>query len=33
MGRVVYAGRVGTGIDYAELRRLWPLLQPLVFWP
>jgi DNA ligase D-like protein (predicted ligase) len=28
-GRLVYAGRVGTGIDYAELRRLWRRLQPL----
>jgi len=29
-GRLVYAGRVGTGIDYAELERLWQRLQPLV---
>jgi DNA ligase D-like protein (predicted ligase) len=28
-GRLVYAGRVGTGIDHAELGRLWRLLQPL----
>jgi ATP dependent DNA ligase domain/ATP dependent DNA ligase C terminal region len=28
-GRHVYAGRVGTGIDYAELGRLWRRLQPL----
>jgi ATP-dependent DNA ligase len=28
-GRLVYAGRVGTGIDHAELERLWRLLQPL----
>jgi bifunctional non-homologous end joining protein LigD len=28
-GRLVYAGRVGTGIDYAELERLWQRLQPL----
>jgi ATP-dependent DNA ligase len=28
-GRLVYAGRVGTGIDYAELGRLWRRLQPL----
>ena len=28
-GRLVYAGRVGTGIDYAELERLWRRLQPL----
>jgi DNA ligase D-like protein (predicted ligase) len=28
-GRVVYAGRVGTGIDQAELGRLWRRLQPL----
>jgi bifunctional non-homologous end joining protein LigD len=28
-GRLVYAGRVGTGIDYAELGRLWQRLQPL----
>jgi bifunctional non-homologous end joining protein LigD len=28
-GRLVYAGRVGTGIDHAELGRLWRRLQPL----
>jgi ATP-dependent DNA ligase len=28
-GRLVYAGRVGTGIDIAELERLWRRLQPL----
>jgi len=28
-GRLVYAGRVGTGIDHAELRRLRLRLQPL----
>jgi bifunctional non-homologous end joining protein LigD len=28
-GRLVYAGRVGVGIDHAELGRLWRLLQPL----
>jgi DNA ligase D-like protein (predicted ligase) len=28
-GRLVYAGRVGSGIDYAELGRLWRRLQPL----
>ena len=28
-GRLVYAGRAGTGIDYAELERLWRCLQPL----
>jgi bifunctional non-homologous end joining protein LigD len=28
-GRLVYAGRVGTGINQAELRRLWRYLQPL----
>jgi DNA ligase D-like protein (predicted ligase) len=27
--RLVYAGRVGSGIDYAELGRLWRRLQPL----
>jgi ATP-dependent DNA ligase len=27
-GRLVYAGRVGTGIDHAELKRLWRRLQP-----
>ena len=28
-GRLVYAGRAGTGIDHAELERLWRCLQPL----
>jgi bifunctional non-homologous end joining protein LigD len=28
-GRLIYAGRAGTGIDYAELERLWLRLQPL----
>jgi DNA ligase D-like protein (predicted ligase) len=28
-GRLVYAGRVGAGIDHAELGRLWRHLQPL----
>ena len=28
-GRLVYAGRVGVGIDHAELGRLWHRLQPL----
>ena len=28
-GRLVYAGRVGTGINTAELERLWRRLQPL----
>jgi ATP-dependent DNA ligase len=28
-GRLVYAGRVGAGIDHAELGRLWLRLQPL----
>ena len=28
-GRLVYAGRAGTGIDRAELERLWRRLQPL----
>ena len=28
-GRLVYAGRAGTGIDYVELERLWRRLQPL----
>ncbi len=28
-GHLVYAGRVGTGIDHAELGRLWRRLQPL----
>jgi ATP-dependent DNA ligase len=28
-GRLVYAGRAGTGINTAELQRLWRRLQPL----
>jgi ATP-dependent DNA ligase len=28
-GRLVYAGRVGVGINNAELERLWRRLQPL----
>jgi ATP-dependent DNA ligase len=28
-GRLVYAGRVGSGISQAELERLWRRLQPL----
>jgi bifunctional non-homologous end joining protein LigD len=28
-GRLVYAGRVGTGIDHTELQRLWRRLQPM----
>src|SRR5438477_339131 len=28
-GRLVYAGRAGTGINTAELERLWHRLQPL----
>ena len=28
-GRLIYAGRVGAGIDHAELGRLWHRLQPL----
>jgi len=28
-GKLVYAGRVGTGINQAELARLWRRLQPL----
>jgi len=28
-GRLIYAGRAGTGIDAAELQRLWHRLQPL----
>ena len=28
-GRLVYAGRVGSGINTAELERLWRRLQPL----
>ena len=27
--RLIYAGRAGTGIDHAELERLWRSLQPL----
>jgi bifunctional non-homologous end joining protein LigD len=27
--RLIYAGRVGSGINTAELQRLWPRLQPL----
>jgi DNA ligase D-like protein (predicted ligase) len=27
--RLIYAGRAGTGIDHAELERLWRRLQPL----
>ena len=29
-GRLAYAGRTGTGIDHAELERLWRHLRPLV---
>ena len=29
-GKLVYAGRVGTGMPVAELERLWRRLQPLV---
>jgi len=29
-GKLVYAGRVGTGMPIAELERLWQRLQPLV---
>ena len=29
-GKLVYAGRVGTGMPIAELERLWERLQPLV---
>jgi hypothetical protein len=29
-GRLVYAGRAGTGIKQAELERLWRRLQPLI---
>jgi bifunctional non-homologous end joining protein LigD len=32
-GRLIYAGRVGTGIDTAELERLWRRLQPLAVSP
>ena len=28
-GRLVYAGRVGTGIGHVELQRLWRRMQPL----
>jgi len=28
-GRLIYAGRVGSGIDNAELERLWRRLKPL----
>jgi len=28
-GRLIYAGRAGTGIDHVELERLWRRLQPL----
>ena len=28
-GKLIYAGRVDTGIDTAELERLWRRLQPL----
>ena len=28
-GKPIYAGRVGTGIDTAELERLWRRLPPL----
>jgi bifunctional non-homologous end joining protein LigD len=28
-GKLIYAGRAGTGMDDAELRRLWRRLQPL----
>jgi ATP-dependent DNA ligase len=29
-GKLIYAGRVGTGMPLAELERLWQRLQPLV---
>ena len=29
-GKLIYAGRVGTGMPVAELERLWQRLQPLV---
>jgi bifunctional non-homologous end joining protein LigD len=32
-GRLIYAGRAGTGIDNAELERLWRRLQPLATGP
>ena len=28
-GRLIYAGRAGTGIGHSELERLWRRLQPL----
>jgi bifunctional non-homologous end joining protein LigD len=28
-GKLIYAGRAGTGMPVAELERLWQLLQPL----
>ena len=28
-GRLIYAGRAGTGIGHAELERLWRRMQPL----
>jgi len=28
-GRLIYEGHAGTGIDYAELERLWRRVQPL----
>jgi len=28
-GRLIYAGRAGTGIGHVELERLWHRLQPL----
>ena len=29
-GKLIYAGRAGTGLPEAELERLWQRLQPLV---
>ena len=29
LGALLHAGRAGTGIDHAELERLWHRLQPL----
>jgi bifunctional non-homologous end joining protein LigD len=29
-GKLIYAGRVGTGMAVDELERLWQRLQPLV---
>ena len=29
-GKLIYAGRAGTGLPIAELERLWERLQPLV---